>query len=97
VIDIFFAVDRCQMRWVFIEIRSAYSKLLSIRVEVALKPDMSLSENELIAHCRRSLANYKVPRRVELSDTELPKSGSGKILKRILRERFWVNQESAVS
>ena len=33
VIDIFFAVDRCQMRWVFIEIRSAYSKLLSIRVD----------------------------------------------------------------
>jgi acyl-CoA synthetase (AMP-forming)/AMP-acid ligase II len=49
---------------------------------------MPLSENELIAYCRRSLANYKIPRRVELSDTELPKSGSGKILKRILRERF---------
>jgi len=58
---------------------------------------MSLSADELIAHCHRSLANYKVPRRVELSDTELPKSGSGKILKRILRERFWVDQKRAVS
>jgi long-chain acyl-CoA synthetase len=55
-----------------------------------------LSEDELIAHCRRSLANYKIPRRIELSDTELPKSGSGKILKRILRERFWVDQKRAV-
>jgi len=52
---------------------------------------MSLSENELITHCRRSLAT------VELSDTELPKSGTGKILKRILRERFWADQKRAVS
>jgi long-chain acyl-CoA synthetase len=55
-----------------------------------------LSENELIAHCRRSLANYKFPRRIELSDTELPKSGTGKILKRILRERFWADQKRAI-
>ena len=43
--------------------------------------------------CRRPLANYKIPRRIEFSETELPKSGSGKILKRILRERFWALQE----
>ena len=42
----------------------------------------------LISFCRRSLANFKVPRRVEFSETELPKNGSGKILKRTLRERF---------
>jgi long-chain acyl-CoA synthetase len=58
---------------------------------------MVLTDDELIAHCRRFLANYKVPRRIELSDTELPKSGTGKILKRILRERFWVDQKRAVS
>src|SRR5437764_1577675 len=63
---------------------------------VVLKPGKSLSADELVAHCRRSLANYKVPRRVEFSQTELPKSGSGKILKRILRERFWANQERPV-
>jgi acyl-CoA synthetase (AMP-forming)/AMP-acid ligase II len=51
----------------------------------------------LIAYCRPSLANYKIPRRVEFSDADLPKSGSGKILKRILRERFWAHQERAVS
>jgi len=64
---------------------------------VVLKPDRALSAEELIAHCRRSLANYKIPRRVEFSETELPKNGTGKILKRILRERFWVNQQRAVS
>ena len=63
---------------------------------VALKPGKSLSKDELIAHCRRSLANYKIPRRVEFSEAELPKDGSGKILKRILRERFWAHQERDV-
>ena len=64
---------------------------------VRLKPGKTLSANELIAHCRRSLGNYKVPRRVEFWETELPKSGSGKILKRTLRDRFWGLQSRAVS
>ena len=63
---------------------------------VVPKPKDALSFDDLITHCRQSLANYKVPRRVEFSESELPKSGSGKILKRLLRERFWVHQERAV-
>jgi acyl-CoA synthetase (AMP-forming)/AMP-acid ligase II len=55
---------------------------------VVLKPGNALTMDELIAHCRRILANYKTPRRVEFSETELPKSGSGQVLKRILSERF---------
>jgi acyl-CoA synthetase (AMP-forming)/AMP-acid ligase II len=64
---------------------------------VVLKPGQALSADELLAHCRRSLANYKVPRRIEFFDADLPKSSSGKILKRVLRERFWEHQERAVS
>jgi len=64
---------------------------------VVPKPGMALTLEELVAHCRQSLASYKIPRRVEFLDTELPKSGSGKILKRMLRERFWVHEERAVS
>ena len=64
---------------------------------VVLKPSKVLSAEELIAHCRRSLANYKVPRRIEFLKTELPKNGSGKILKRQLREQFWVHEQRAVS
>jgi long-chain acyl-CoA synthetase len=64
---------------------------------VVLAPGKSLTADDLIAHCRQSLANYKVPRRVEFSEIELPKSGSGKILKRILRDRFWTNQQRAVA
>ena len=43
---------------------------------VVRKPDRALSADDLIAHCRRFLANYKIPRRIEFSETELPKSGS---------------------
>jgi len=64
---------------------------------VALKPGTAVGADELIAHCRRFLAGFKIPRRIEFSTGELPKSGSGKILKRALRERFWVHQERAVS
>ena len=68
-----------------------------VMASVVLKPGRELSVDELVAHCRQSLANYKVPRRIEFADTELPKSGTGKILKRILRERFWAHEERAVS
>jgi long-chain acyl-CoA synthetase len=64
---------------------------------VVLKPGQVLSADDLASYCRRFLASYKIPRRVEFSETELPKSGSGKILKRILREHFWAHQERAVS
>ncbi|MDB5331387.1 MAG: hypothetical protein JWP03_2538 [Phycisphaerales bacterium] len=63
---------------------------------VVLKAGKALTADELIAHCRRTLANFKVPRRIEFSESELPKSGSGKILKRILRERYWTHQKRAV-
>jgi long-chain acyl-CoA synthetase len=62
-----------------------------------MKPAKTLSVDDLISHCRKSLANYKIPRCVVFSETELAKSGSGKILKRILRERFWDRQDRAVS
>ena len=63
---------------------------------VVLKPGMQLTVDALIRHCRQSLANYKVPRHVEFSETDLPKSGSGKILKRLLRERYWSGAQRSV-
>jgi long-chain acyl-CoA synthetase len=64
---------------------------------VLVKEGKILTADELIAHCRQSLASYKIPRRVEFAETELPKGGSGKILKKVLRERFWGQQGRAVS
>ncbi|MBB4907113.1 FadD3 family acyl-CoA ligase [Actinophytocola algeriensis] len=44
-----------------------------------------LSTEDVIAHCRRLLANYKVPRQVEFTEA-LPRNASGKVLKRVLRD-----------
>ena len=68
-----------------------------VKACVVLKPGKSLTADELIAYCRRSLANFKVPRSIEFSETELPKSGSGKIVKRVLRDAAWIRQERAVA
>jgi acyl-CoA synthetase (AMP-forming)/AMP-acid ligase II len=63
---------------------------------VVLKAGTQLTANELIAYCRQFVANYKVPRRIDISETDLPKSASGKVLKRVLRERFWAGAERSV-
>ncbi len=52
---------------------------------VELKPGASLSDVEVIEHCRAQLARYKVPKSVVFG--ELPKTSTGKIQKFILRER----------
>ncbi|HEY2076342.1 MAG TPA: FadD3 family acyl-CoA ligase [Streptosporangiaceae bacterium] len=46
----------------------------------------SLSEQDVIAHCKERLANFKVPREVVFV-TKLPRNAGGKVLKRDLRER----------
>lgn len=45
----------------------------------------ALTEAEVIAHCRRALTSYKIPRIVEFRDAELPKTPVGKVLRRELR------------
>jgi long-chain acyl-CoA synthetase len=52
-----------------------------------VKKDPSLTEEDVIEHCRKSLTGYKVPRRVYFRD-ELPKSNVGKILRRDLRDQL---------
>lgn len=47
---------------------------------------------EVIAHCRALLANFKVPKRVERVDA-LPRNAMGKVQKNVLRERFSVAGE----
>lgn len=49
-----------------------------------VKADQTVTEEELVAHCRKHLTGYKVPKIVEFRD-ELPKSTVGKILRKDLR------------
>jgi long-chain acyl-CoA synthetase len=57
----------------------------TVKACIALKPGTSATSDEIIAHCREGLTEYKVPRQVEIRDT-LPMSAVGKILYRVLRD-----------
>ncbi len=50
-----------------------------------VKKDQSLTEQDVINHCRERLTGYKVPKVIEFKD-ELPKSNVGKILRRMLKD-----------
>jgi long-chain acyl-CoA synthetase len=54
------------------------------RAVVVLQPEADLTAAALEAYCRAHMATYKVPRQIEFT-VELPKSATGKILKRVLR------------
>lgn len=58
----------------------------AVRAVVVLKSGRAATAEEIIAHCRRKIARYKCPRFVEFIDA-LPRTGSGKISKKELRER----------
>ena len=62
---------------------------------VVLKPDAAVTAKELRAFCRERLAAHKVPREIHFR-AELPKGGTGKILKAELREPFWVGLDARV-
>lgn len=68
----------------------------SVHAVVVLKPGQALSGEELIAHCKALIANYKCPRSVEVR-TELPLSGAGKIQKNKLREQHWASHGRQVA
>ena len=53
---------------------------------VVLGPGATVTESEIIAFCRARMAHFKVPARVEFVE-ELPRNRTGKVLKRVLRQR----------
>ncbi len=63
---------------------------------VVLRPGTTATEGEIIEFCRTRLAHYKCPRSVEFVES-FPKTGTGKILKRELKKKYWAAQRSAVS
>jgi acyl-CoA synthetase (AMP-forming)/AMP-acid ligase II len=54
---------------------------------------MNMTESELLEFARSRLAHYKCPRAVDFVDS-LPKTGTGKILKRDLRKKYWHGRDT---
>jgi acyl-coenzyme A synthetase/AMP-(fatty) acid ligase len=66
-----------------------------VHAVVVLREGATVTDDEVIEFGRQHLAHYKVPRTISWLD-ELPKTGSGKILKRELRAPFWAGRDSKV-
>ena len=60
---------------------------------VVLKPGAKATEAEILEFCRSQIAHYKAPRSVEFFET-LPKTGTGKVLKKELRKKYWGGQNT---
>src|SRR5258708_3107754 len=68
----------------------------ALHAVVVLRPGAQASAEEIIVYAHTQIAGYKAPRSIEFSPDALPKSGAGKILKRDLREKYWVGQSRNV-
>jgi fatty-acyl-CoA synthase len=68
----------------------------AVKAVVVLKEGHRATEKEIIAFCRENIAHYKAPKSVDFIH-ELPKTGSGKIYKKGLRDQYWGDQEKKIS
>ena len=67
----------------------------AIKAVVVLKPGQRTTGEDLIAHCQERLARFKCPRSVDFI-AALPRTGSGKIAKKEIRDRYWIGQAKRV-
>lgn len=67
----------------------------AVKAFISLKQGATANEAEIIEFCKQNLASYKKPKTVEFLK-ELPKNASGKLLKTVLREKYWSGQERRI-
>jgi long-chain acyl-CoA synthetase len=65
-------------------------------VHAVVQTRVEVSADDLVAHCRLTIAGYKIPRAIDLRADPLPKSGAGKILKRELRDEHWQGRDTRI-
>jgi long-chain acyl-CoA synthetase len=68
----------------------------TVKAVVVLRPGMAASAEELIEFCRGKLGGFERPRSVDFVEV-LPRTPSGKVLKRVLREPYWAGQTRRVA
>jgi long-chain acyl-CoA synthetase len=68
----------------------------AVHAAVVAVPGISLTEDDVVSFARTKLASYKIPRSVSFL-AELPKTGSGKLLKKDLRAPYWAGRDRLVS
>ena len=91
--------DGTVVTWTYAELNAQSNRvanlLLSLGAGPVRAPGSSLTGEEITAFAREHLASYKVPRSIDFTD-ELPRTGSGKLLKRQLRAPYWAGRTAQV-
>lgn len=67
-----------------------------VHAALVLKPNQTITQEELYAHCKALIAGYKCPRSISIIDA-LPLSGAGKVLKTELRKPYWEGQSRSIA
>ncbi len=67
----------------------------SVKATVVLKSGKKLTAEEVIDHCKQYLASYKKPKSVDFLDA-LPRNPAGKVLKTVLREKYWAKRDRKI-
>jgi len=67
----------------------------AVKAVVVKKPGIQAMEQELVEFVKSRLSHYKAPKSVDFMD-ELPKTGSGKIMKRAIKSAYWKGRERLV-
>jgi long-chain acyl-CoA synthetase len=68
----------------------------AVKAIVVLHEGATVTESELVEFCRGKIAGYKIPKSVDFSTEQLPKTGPGKIAKRRLRDPYWAGQNRSI-
>lgn len=67
----------------------------SVKALIIKAPGAEVSEDEIIEWCKGKMAGYRVPRSVDFM-TEFPKTPTGKVQKKILREKYWEGHDRKI-
>jgi len=68
----------------------------AVKAIVVLKPGATLDVEDILAYARARIGGFKLPKSIE-AIAELPRNASGKILRRVLREKYWADRERGVN
>ncbi len=68
----------------------------TVKALVVLRPGTNATPDEIVEFCRDKLGRFERPRSVEFIE-DLPRTASGKVLKRALREPYWIGQQRRVA
>ena len=68
-----------------------------VHAEIIFKEGMSATKEEIAAHCKELIANYKCPKSIKFRTEPFPVSGAGKLLKREVRKVYWEGKERSIN